>query len=134
MLRSNPRLARHVNVLTNCSDAEASRWIRSATAVLLPSKAEGYGLPLAEAMALGTPVIASDLACFREIGDNIPLLIPAGDDAAWATAITDFLRPGGEADRQRARLSSHRPHSWKQHFQLVDDWMVQNFPMINHRQ
>ena len=133
MLRSNPRLARHVNVLTNCSDAEASRWIRSASAVLLPSKAEGYGLPLAEAMALGTPVIASDLACFREIGDNIPLLIKAGDDAAWATAITDFLRPGGEADRQRARFSSHRPHSWNQHFQLVDDWMVQNFPMINHR-
>lgn len=120
MLRNDPRLSRHVTVLPECADEEAFRWVRSAKAVLLPSMAEGYGLPLAEAMALGIPVIASDLPCFREIGDAIPLLLPAADDAAWEAAVTDFIRNTEGAGRQRALLQGHRPKLWQDHFNLVD--------------
>ncbi|NJC07838.1 glycosyltransferase involved in cell wall biosynthesis [Polymorphobacter fuscus] len=120
MLRSDPRLNQHVTVLANCEDAQTFRLIRSASAVLVPSMAEGYGLPLAEAMALGIPVIASDLPCFREIGDAIPLLVPATDEGAWQTAITEFMRSKKEAARQRNLLQFHRPKSWNEHFGLVD--------------
>lgn len=124
MLRNNPRLSHYVTVLDNCEDAEMVSWIASSKAVLLPSTAEGYGLPLAEAMAMKIPVIATDLPCFREIGDRIPMLVAENEDSAWEAAITAFLRKDDEADRQRALLSSHQPRRWSDHFRLVDDWIA----------
>jgi glycosyltransferase involved in cell wall biosynthesis len=124
MLHNDPRLSQHVTVLDNCEDADMVAWISSSKAVLLPSTAEGYGLPLAEAMAMRIPVIATDLPCFREIGNTIPMLVPANEESAWETAITEFLRKDDEADRQRALLSSHQPRRWSDHFRLVDDWIA----------
>lgn len=124
MLRSDPRLSQYVTVLDNCEDANMVTWIASAKAVLLPSTAEGYGLPLAEAMAMKIPVIATDLPCFREIGDRIPMLVAANEESAWETAITAFLQKDDESDRQRALLSRHQPRRWSDHFRLVDDWIA----------
>ena len=42
--------------------------VRGATAVVAPSSVEGFGLPVAEALSLGVPVIASDIAAHREVG------------------------------------------------------------------
>ena len=123
-LSSNRELARHVAVLNACEDAEMFDVIRSARAVLLPSMAEGYGLALAEAMALGVPVIASDLSSFREISDVIPLLIRSDDDLAWEAAIKEFLRTDAESHRQRTLLSGHQPRRWEKHFTQVDDWIA----------
>lgn len=53
--------------------------LRHARALLFPSRYEGFGLPLAEAMALGCPVIASDLPTAREIGIDACWTFPAGD-------------------------------------------------------
>jgi glycosyltransferase involved in cell wall biosynthesis len=124
ILRSDPRLSQYVTVLDNCADADMVAWISSSKAVLLPSTAEGYGLPLAEAMAMKVPVIATDLPCFREIGDAIPMLVAANEAAAWEAAITAFLRKDDEADRQRALLSRHQPRRWRDHFRQVDDWIA----------
>ena len=53
----------------------------------MPSFAEGYGLPVAEALAAGTPVIASDLPCFRTMGaDGLTRLDPL-DGLGWLAAI-----------------------------------------------
>lgn len=123
MLRSDPQLSRYVTVLDNCEDAEMVNWIASSKAVLLPTTAEGYGLPLAEAMAMRTPVIATDLPCFREIGDAIPMLVRANEESAWETAITEFLRKDDESVRQRGLLSRHQPQLWSDHFRLVDHWI-----------
>ena len=128
VLAKNLQLARHVIVLNDCSDYKMNLLIKSAEAIVLPSKAEGYGLPLAEAMALGTPAICSDLPASREIGNGIPLFLPASDDAAWEEAIADFITCGRESMRQRNLLKLHRTWSWADHLNMLEAWMAADIP------
>jgi glycosyltransferase involved in cell wall biosynthesis len=115
----------HVVELNHCSDEELARHLASARALLFPSKAEGYGLPLVEAMSLGVPVIASDLPVFREIGQGIPLLLNPDDDAAWEAAILDFAQPKSAArDEQLQQLESFRAPTWGDHFRAVEEWLA----------
>lgn len=123
LLKSDVQLSKYVTVMDKCSDAESVRWVNSAKAVLLPTLAEGYGLPLIEAMALETPVIASDLPCFREIGGNTPLLIDASDENAWEEAILNFLNESVEENRQAELLSEFVAPQWGDHFSDIDNWL-----------
>lgn len=78
---------------------------RDARAVLVTSRREGFGLPVLEAMRAGTPVIASDIAPFREVaGDAAHILSPDAPDA-WARAIDDLL-----TDPARVRDAVERGH------------------------
>ena len=61
-----------VHEINDASDADLRAWFGHALAVLAPTLAEGYGLPLGEALAHGVPVIASDLPAHREIGKDAP--------------------------------------------------------------
>jgi glycosyltransferase involved in cell wall biosynthesis len=70
---------------------------RAADLVLLPSDREGFGLPLLEAMACGTPVVASDLPVLREVGGSVPRYARAGDAEGFARAALEVL--GGTPDR-----------------------------------
>ena len=76
--------------------------IRDAVAVLVPSFAEGFGLPVAEAMARGRPVIASSIPPFEEVAGDAARYAPPGDAGAWADAILAFARDAGERDRLAA--------------------------------
>lgn len=58
---------------------------------VLTSTFEGFGLPVLEAMACGTPVIASDVAALREVGSDVARFVPAGDVSAFASAIDRAL-------------------------------------------
>jgi len=71
------------------SDAELAGWYAAADALAYPSTAEGFGLVPIEAMALGVPVVASDLPVFREhlTDGRDALLPPVGDDEALAAAL-----------------------------------------------
>src|SRR5262249_25093797 len=64
---------------------------RRASLVLLPSDAEGFGLPLLEALACGTPVLASDLPALREVGGDAVRYAPTGDTSAWIDAVRTIL-------------------------------------------
>lgn len=61
--------------------------MRAARALLFPSLAEGFGLPVAEAMGLGTPVMASDLPALREVAGDAALFVDALDENAMSRAI-----------------------------------------------
>ena len=86
-----------------------------ALAVVLPSLAEGFGRPLLDAMAAGTPALASDIPALRELAGGAALLVPEPlDPGAWRAAI-ERLR--GDAELRR-RLSEHgreraRDYDWR---------------------
>lgn len=65
--------------------------IARAVAVVYPSEYEGFGLPLAEAMAAGCPVIASDLPVIREVVGEAGVLVGPGDTDGWADAMSRLL-------------------------------------------
>lgn len=93
---------------------------RRAALVLLPSAAEGFGLPVVEALACGTPVLASDLGVLREVGGTAAAYAPLGDISAWTAMLAALLderrdcpaawearRAEGIAHAGRAQWSTH---------------------------
>jgi glycosyltransferase involved in cell wall biosynthesis len=64
---------------------------RRAALLLQPSAAEGFGLPVAEALACGTPVLASDLPVLREVGGEAAVYRAVGDLPAWSAAALDLI-------------------------------------------
>lgn len=107
-------------------DDGLARLLGDARALLFPSFAEGYGIPLVEALAAGIPVIASDLPVFREIGQGVPELLPASDQTAWRDAIRDYARPVSvRRDAQMQRMTGFRAYEWSNHFADLDKFLLQ---------
>jgi glycosyltransferase involved in cell wall biosynthesis len=99
MLERCPAIGDHVIEASGLSTPSLKRLIDNARAVLMPSFAEGYGLPVAEALAAGTPVLASNIPSLRAmVGSAITWLDPV-DGLGWLAAIR--------------RLSDAPPH-WDQ--------------------
>ena len=75
-----------VRALGRLSDEDLAVVMRRATVFVFPSRAEGFGLPVIEAFALGTPVIHSDAPALLEVSADAGLAVPLadaeGDDAA----------------------------------------------------
>ncbi|KAA5825348.1 glycosyltransferase family 4 protein [Saccharopolyspora hirsuta] len=80
-----------VRVLSSVTDAELAVLLRSATALAAPSLAEGFGLPLIEAMALGVPVVHSDAPALVEVAGDAGVVVPRADPAALAAALREVL-------------------------------------------
>lgn len=87
--------------------------LASAWALLMPSLAEGYGLPLAEARAMGLPALVSDLPALRETGGGWPVFLPPRDPAAWRVAIE---RHSTTPVTQLTRNQGSDPIFWPEHF------------------
>ncbi|HEY1413871.1 MAG TPA: glycosyltransferase family 1 protein, partial [Rhodopila sp.] len=68
LLERSSVLRGHVTELGTVPDTRLTALLRGARALLMPSFAEGFGLPVAEAVAHGTPVLCSDLPALREAG------------------------------------------------------------------
>ena len=84
-----------------------------ADVLVLASALEGFGLPVLEAMACGTPVIASDISALREVGGDVPRFAVPDDDASLARAIEEVLRDrDGAPARRAAGLARARQFSW----------------------
>jgi glycosyltransferase involved in cell wall biosynthesis len=87
--------------------------------VLLTSDAEGFGIPLAEALACGAPVVASDIPPFREVGGEAVTLCARGDVEAWSAAVTRLLEHPEEAPSRETRRVVARRYSWKAHAEVI---------------
>lgn len=73
--------------LNHCDNAQINYLLNHAQALLFPSWAEGFGLPLLESLQTNTQVIASDIPAFREIATETVRLISPFDEVAWHQAI-----------------------------------------------
>lgn len=94
--------------------------LRGARAVLFPSFAEGFGLPVIEALASRVPVLCSDLPALRESGGGVPDYLDPADAATWHAAILDYAIDSPRRRVQLGRLGQWRAPRWEQHFAIVD--------------
>ncbi len=87
---------------------------RSAAALVYPSRYEGFGLPLLEAMSSGTPVIAACSSSIPEVVGDGGVLLDPDDEAAWSDAIERVLDDADHRDRlRRAGLARAAGFSWQ---------------------
>lgn len=114
---------RHLQLVERCSDEKLGDLMSGAQALLMPTLAEGFGLPLVEALALGTPVIASDLPSLRESGKGIPLFLDPESPEAWEKAIFEFEQGSAERERQKEMIKDYSPPTWADHFAQVDAFL-----------
>ncbi len=115
----------HVEENERCSDDQLARLMAGARALLMPSFAEGYGLPVFEALELGTPVIAADLPVYREVVGSIPDYLSPNDVKGWSAAILDLMRDEPRRSEQMARMSGFKAPDWRAHFAAVERWLEQ---------
>ena len=103
-----------IDFLGNLDDTTLAACYRGAIALVYPSLAEGFGIPIVEAMACGTPVISSDIEAIRETaGRDNAWLCPPTDVDAIANAMQHLM--SDEPLQQRLRengLAHSRQFSW----------------------
>ena len=91
---------------------------RAASVCALPSRYEGFGLPLLEAMARGCPVVASDVSSLPEVVNGAGPLVPADDVDAWAEALRSVLDDTAYRASLRERsIVRAREFSWSKSMQ-----------------
>ncbi len=96
------------------SDEELARLYAGSVALVYPSRYEGFGLPVLEAMAAGAPVIATDIPSLRETAGSAAIFVPPGDPASIAAAIMRLLSHPDLAADLRARGRRHAaPFTWR---------------------
>ena len=100
------------------SEPDYARLLREATALLTLSRAEGYGLPVVEAMSHGTPVVVSDLPIFQEVigassAEEAAQIVKPDDAAAVATSVRRLEDPATFGRASEAAFSRSRAYSWE---------------------
>ena len=111
MLERCPAIRDHVIEASGLSTPSLKRLIDNARAVLMPSFAEGYGLPVAEALTAGTPVLASNLPSLRAMDLSAITRLDPMDGLGWLAAVRRLSEAPahwdqGRRDRPLAAFSS----------------------------
>lgn len=119
-LDSEPFMGKSVFEVANLTDGAVTAMLQNACGLLAPSHAEGFGLPAAEAAALGVPVLASDLPVTREVLGSYPIYALPGDLSAWGSGIRTLTLL---AKSPRLRPVPAKVPDWTRHFNLVFNWV-----------
>jgi glycosyltransferase involved in cell wall biosynthesis len=92
---------------------------RQAALVLLPSEAEGFGLPVIEALACGAIVVASDIPVLREVGGDGTVYCPAAQVDCWADTVNRLLTNPSLAPDRATRIAHARRYSWEKQATII---------------
>lgn len=108
-MRHDPDWGSGIFHLSDANDTELLHAYHHARALVFPSLAEGYGLPIVEALALGLPVLASDIPVHREVGSGACTFFDPTQPQALADSLRDFCLYGPRVRRGGMRV---RPPTW----------------------
>ena len=106
----------HVTGLTRVELAEV---YRRAPVVLIPSGAEGFGLPVIEALGCGAAVVASDIPALREAGGSAAMYAPVGDVGVWSNVVAKLVNDQAAAPSQADRLAWAGRFTWTAHAEII---------------
>jgi glycosyltransferase involved in cell wall biosynthesis len=112
-------ISKYIIHLQGLERANIAALYQRASAVLLTSEAEGFGLPVIEALACGAIVIASDIPVLREVGGKGVIYCPIADISTWVKTVIQVLSNPNFAPDQNIRLSQAQKYSWFNHAQII---------------
>lgn len=92
---------------------------RRASVVLLTSEAEGFGLPVIEALACGAIVAVSDIPVLREVGGSAAVYCRVADVSTWVKTVEQLLANPTIAPELDVRLAQAQKYSWSAHAQII---------------
>jgi glycosyltransferase involved in cell wall biosynthesis len=102
-----------IKITSGLGDGEVATLLKDARALLFPSYAEGFGIPAIEAAALGTPLILSDLAVFKELLPHSAVYLKPEDSYSWLETIA--RRAVQDCEDRNSIVAP----SWAEHFNKV---------------
>lgn len=105
-----------IHLVHGLSTPSLARLVAGARALLSPSFTEGFGLPVVEAQALGTPVIAADIPSHQEIAREGTLLIDPLDGPRWKMAVELAMR-------ERPSVTGLPTEEWAPYFAAFENWL-----------
>jgi glycosyltransferase involved in cell wall biosynthesis len=97
----------HVIEVAGLPTPDYKRLLDHCRAVLAPSFAEGFGLPVAEALAAGAPVLASDIPPFREQAGNEMSYLDPRSESDWGRAILAMSQVSARPNPRQSAIASH---------------------------
>lgn len=114
-LSANPATRETLIVLNHVPDALLRVLYQHCMFIVFPSLYEGYGLPVAEALAHGRPCISSNAGSLPEIGEDLVLRINPKDTIGWVDAIARYMRSPDEVNAWSKRIQTEfHPVTWGQ--------------------
>ena len=112
-----------ISILGYVTTEELAAWYARAMVFAFPSLDEGFGMPVLEAMAAGTPVVASDRSAVPEVAGNAAWLVNPEHTEALANALVELTRnPDRRAELSRLGLRRASEFSWD--FAVEQTWKV----------
>jgi len=120
-MRLHTEHGRRLFFFEDLSDSELACAYDRATAVVCASFAEGFGLPLVEALSRGVPVFASDIDAHREVGGKHVVCFERRSPAALAAALEAFEASGRLPDGVQPPETFRWPDWWESSAELLDE-------------
>jgi glycosyltransferase involved in cell wall biosynthesis len=116
-----------VHEVANLDDTQLIALLKGARALLYPTFNEGWGMPVVESLAVGIPVICSDIPELKESGQGIPDYIHPIDGKRWGETIIDYCQADSALrNAQLQRMVRFEPPTWEQHFQQLSQEMFED--------
>ncbi len=108
-----------IHLIPRLEQVDLAELYRQAAVVLMTSEAEGFGMPLIEALASGSIIVVSDIPVLREVGGDAAVYCPVGQPQAWVDPISQLLQHPDTAPDLALRLQHTKRYTWSVHASTI---------------